>query len=180
MNFELKPVKKLIIGSIILHMAGLFIATTLLVFFQRPLWPLFTGSLFPEGGTLFFPPVIASVSTIAVFIFHCGLTIVFLRVVNYRNIHLKQLHTFSILTLIVVSAVFPISSFVWAYLEHFIIARSMPTADMFLALSITRNLMAFGLVIRNISMSVLLIAASMSWYYCFIKKAENKETDYIV
>jgi len=172
MNFELKPIKKLILGSIILHIAGLCVSLLLLLFAQRPFWPIYTGSHFPEGSTLFFPPVVVSAPIILIFILHGCLTVVFLRVLNYGSSHLDQLRILSILSMIVVAIVFPIVSILWGYVEHFIIARTIAGTDDFLASIILRNLMSFGLVIRGVSISVLLIAASMSWYYCFIKKTD--------
>jgi len=175
MNFNLKPIKKLIMASIILHIIALCAAAILLVFLQRPLWPLFTSTNFPEGGALFLPPFILIAPIIVIFILHLCVTISFLRAIKCDNSHLKQLHTLSIYSLIAVSAILPVLYFVWGYLEHFLAFQSFSTADGFLVFIALRNLMAFGLIIRDISMTVLLIAASMSWYYCFIKKTENNE-----
>ncbi|MCL2621080.1 MAG: hypothetical protein FWD97_09135 [Defluviitaleaceae bacterium] len=176
MGIELKPIRNLVMVSIILHLVGLFVSTVMLVFLQRPLWSLFTGQVFPEEATLFFPPAIVVVPIIAVFILHCGLTMGFLRMVNHADSNLKQFSIFSILVLVAVSIVFPIISFAWSYLQQSLIAHSVPTGDEFLAFIATQQLMAFGFVIRSISISILLIAASMSWYYCFTKKTENRET----
>jgi len=170
MNFELKPIKKLIIGSIVLHIAGLCVSMILLLFAQRPFWPIYTGSHFPEDSTLFFPPVVVIVPIILIFILHGCLTIFFLKVLNCGSSRLRQLRTLSILSMVVVAIVLPIVSILWGYVEHFIIARTIAGTDDLLASIILRNLMSFGLVIRGVSISVLLIAASMSWYYCFIKK----------
>ena len=42
-----------------------------------------------------------------------------------------------------------------------------------IALSSLRSLTFYGLAIRGLGMSVLLVAASMSWYYCFAKRART-------
>jgi len=175
MDVALKPIKRLVVGSIVLHIVGLSVAMIFLVFLQRPLWPVFTGRLFPEESTVFFPSLIVMAPIAMVFILHCCLTIGFVRMIGCRNGHLKQLRMFSVVSLIAVSTVFPIIYFVWGYFEHFLAFRNIPTSYDVFAFSVLQNLMAFGLVIRGISMSVLLIAASMSWYYCFMKGTKGKE-----
>jgi len=177
MKLELKPIKNLMRISLILHIVGLCIAAVLLIFLQRPLWPVFTGNLFPEESTLFFPSLIVVVPIIVIFILHCCVTIGFFKLIHGINNKLEQLRTLSILSLIALSTVFPIISFAWRYLEQFLIFRNQPPFDEIMASYALQNLMVFGLVIRGISAAVLLIAASMSWYYCFMKKTENKETD---
>ncbi|MCL2587818.1 MAG: hypothetical protein FWD84_00235 [Oscillospiraceae bacterium] len=176
MNFELKPIKNLMRISLILHIAGLCIAAIFLVFLQRPLWPFFTGNLFPEESTLFFPSLRVTVPIVVIFILHGCVAIGFFRMIRCINNKLEQLRTLSILSLIAVSTVFPIISFAWRYLEHFLVDHSAMTFDEVLAVNALQNLMAFGFVIRGIAAAVLLMAASMSWYYCFTKKTKNKET----
>ena len=175
MNLTLNPIKKLVISSMILHIAALFIAAIFVVFSQRPLWPFLTGNSFPEESTLFLPPFIIIAPIVLIFLLHCCLTMIFLKTIRCENNHLKQLRPLSILTLIAVPAVFPILYTVWGYLEHFLIARNTSAFDDFLINNALRTLISFGLIVRDISMSVLLIAAAMSWYHCFMQRTAHQE-----
>ena len=176
MNYELMPIKKLIIVSIVLHIVALCISAIFLIFGQTPLWPLFTSSPFPTDTRLLFPPLVVVAPIALVFILHGWLTSVFIKTLNCGDSHVEQLRMLSVFSMIAIAIVLPIVGIIWGYAEHFLTARSTTGVEDLLALVVMRNLMGFGMVIRGVSISVLLIAAAMLWYYCFRQKAENRET----
>jgi len=175
MSVELKPVKILAIGSIILHAVALCALMILPVALQRPLWPFFADVHFLEESTLSFLPLIVIAPIVVVLILHVGSTLAFVKLLNNEDEHLEQLRVFSIVLMVAVAALLPIAGFIWTYVEHATIARLGMGSSDFVAYIVMRNLMNVGLVVRGISISVLLIAAAMAWHFCFIKRSGGQK-----
>ena len=169
MELGLKPIKKLVTISFLLHVISLLVATIVFIS-QIPL----IRFLYPYGhgswgeSFVFLPPALIAL-IVVIFISHCGLTIGFLKGIVCESNHLKRLRAFNIISFIFVLIIIPIIS--WTNLENVLIMRFL-TIDEWDALIPVRIIVSLALTIRNLAFSVLLIAASMSWYFCFCRKTE--------
>jgi len=165
MSLSLKPIKTLITASIVLHIASL-LAVVFVVMLQIPLSEMFGFTV--RGEILFVLPRAIPVARIAIiFTLHIVLGVIFYKPLNSNDI--TQLNTLSILSIIFVTFVAPLLTNVLQHIETFLMARH---GTQYLASQISlRMLMIYGLSIRTLSLSALLIAASMAFYYCFLVKS---------
>jgi len=136
-----------------------------------------------EDEFVFLPPIFLVLIAI-VFIFHCGLTFGFRKAISSDN-HLKRLRFLGRVAFVFLLIVFPIlismydgqiSLVQMEYYTHWVsddwtLAGSWPMLNIWRIL----DYINVALIIRNFAITVLLIATSMSWYYCFIKKTKAKE-----
>jgi len=124
MDFELKPIKKLIIIAFALHIIGLCV-TAIIYILQIPLRHFVFGvHVISEGETFVFPhPTLIALAAV-IFILHCGLTIGFLKAVGGES-NLNLLRIISILSFIFVLAVLPILT--WGNLEALLVWRNLTT-----------------------------------------------------
>ena len=104
---------------------------------------------------------------IMVFILHLSLTIGFWKIIGNEYNRLKRLRIISIISFIFLLIAFPILTS--SILETWLVSRHG------IEVMFVRNVVSFAFMVRNFAFSILLIATSMSSYYCFIKKVENKE-----
>ena len=167
MSFELKPIKWFILISFFLHIVSLC-AATILFSLQRQFRPLFMDVQFAhiDAAEIFvFLPWVFIARIIIIFVLHSFLTITFWRVINCENNQIKQLRILSIVSFIFVTIVVPLLAR-WTAIDNLLAARN--GLDEFAAIITIVHTVSYGLIIRNFAISFLLIAASISWYYCFI------------
>lgn len=168
MKSELKPIRTLIMVSFALHVISLCVAIALFML-QIPLKHLMYSSVLNLETIETFTtlPLMFVILITMIFILHLSLTIGFWKNIGCEYNRLKQLRIISIVSFIFVLALFPI--------------LTSPILDMWLVSYrgieevFVRNIVSFAFIIRNLAFSVLLIATSMSSYYCFLKKAESKD-----
>ena len=174
MNPSLRPIKRLITISFALHIIGLCVAAMFFIF-QRPLRPVIiitggVGLLRAEESV--YPPLLLIVIIFMIFALHCSLTIAFLRTINRRSNPAEQLHLLSFLSFFVVFLLVPVLTS--GFVETVLFLFATRGVDEFIAMDYriaVSGILSFGLRIRSLAMSILLIAASMSWYSYFINKA---------
>jgi len=174
MDITLKPIKALFIISIALHGFAFFLSKVLVLFYQRPFWPPFSGATYSaadlRGAALF--SILAPL--IILFALHLGIALVFLMMIRSNNHRTQSITTSSILMLIILSVVYPILSFVFNNLRFRFIARSLTIDALTTYIGVMHRLNA-GFILRNISITVLIIALAMFWYYCYVARA-NRHT----
>ena len=162
MNPSLKPIKTLITASLALHIASLF-AVALIVAFQLPLKSLIIIVL--NGDIPFVLPNAISVARIAmIFIVHLILTVAFCKVIKDDNA--GSLKTVSILSSVFVIIIVPILSRILTRIELLMLPHL--GMEYFSSQNTLNFLMSYGLSIRAVALSILLIAASMAFYYCYL------------
>jgi len=172
MSLELKPIKKLITIAFVLHIISLSLAMAFYIF-QIPFRYLLFGNprISDDEIFVFLPPTLV-VLIVLIFIVHCSLTVGFRKAMGCKNNHLKAVRILSIVSVVFVLFVFPI-------LNLITLDRTLPMGSLTFneleAIHSTQAMISLGLTIRSLAFSVLLIAASMLWYHCFINKSENKE-----
>lgn len=176
MNFALSPIRKLITAALILHIVGLFIAT-ILTFWQIPLGNLFAYR-HPDEVLFVFPTIISIVTITIIFACHCLLTIGFLNAINSEFDSVSKLKTTSVLSFIFVLLIFPIVTTVSLFLEH-MFRLTTASIQHLIAYNILQRLMFWGLAIRGLGLSALLIAASMAFYYCYLASSDEDIRKYI-
>jgi len=169
MSFALKPIQKLVTLSLILHVISLFVVAIIVVF-QLPLKNLIIIDI---GGDIpipfVLPNVIAVARMIIVFIIHLILTIIFYRTIKNNDIDINSLKTTSILSLVSTIIIIPMLSRILTRIEMWLLPWH---GFEHLSSQTTINfLMSYGLTIRDVALSILLIAASMAFYYCYLVKA---------
>ena len=168
----LSPIKKLVLASVILHVVSLFVVI-LLVFWQTPLISYFYMAPLP-GEEMFVLPSAATIAAIAVtFVLHWMLVLSLLTAMKQNEVRLGQLEVTSILVLVFLLFVYPV--LIYASSQLSMIFASRQGVSYMATLMSLQSLMYYGLAIRGFGLSALLIAASMSWYYCFITKENYKK-----
>jgi len=161
-------------ASFVLHIVSLCVAAIL------PILIITSDFINRSGhfGELIFIVLhpVTVVPIVIIFILHFSLTIGFWYAIKLytvdENCHLERLRTIYILSFFFILAVLPILN--WGLIETMFITRNFTASELTSFFS-TRNAINIGLSIRTLSMSLLLIATSMSWYYCFTKK--NKDAN---
>jgi len=162
MNLALKPIKTLITASILLHIASL-IAVAIIIALQIPL-----GTTFFMDDMLFVLPHPIAIARIAIiFIVHLVLAASFYKPINVNDA--ERLRTLSNLSFIFVLIVLPILVNAFTRVENLLL--SFQGSQYFASSNVLRALMFYGLSIRTMALSALLIAASMAFYYCFLIKS---------
>jgi len=172
MNLEMKPIRIFITVSFILHIVSLC-AAAILYFMQIPLMPLFGLTRF-QNEFFFVLPLMSFILTGILFVLHCGLTISYWFIMGHENKRVKRLRVVSILTFIFVIVISPII-ISWNKIVDVSIIRAT-ASDEQITLHYLQGMINSGLLIRSLAFSALLIAAAMSFYYCFIKKTDNIDT----
>jgi len=163
MSFALTPIRKLVILSLVLHVISLF-AVAFIVAFQLPLKSLIIIVL--NGDIPFVLPNAISIARIAIiFIVHLVLTVAFCKVIKDDNAA-SSLKTVSILSSVFVIIIIPILSRILARIELLMLPRL--GMEYFSSQNTLNFLMSYGLSIRAVALSILLIAASMAFYYCYL------------
>jgi len=189
MNLELKPIKKLITIAFVLHMVSLCVATILFML-QVQIRNFMVGTygsfLRPGEDEFVFLPPIFIVLIVIVFVFHCGLTVGFWKAISSEN-PMKRLRFIGRLSFVFVLIVFPLLISMYdaqivlvqaEYHAHWV-SEDWTLAGSWPALNILRTLdyINVALIFRNLAISILLIATSMSWYCCFTKKAKENRIE---
>ena len=172
MNHALSPIRKLIIISFALHTTSIF-AVVLLIFLRGPLMSYFYG--FAEEA-LILPSSVITAPIAATFILHCVLTALFLSAVQNEVDQLAKLKILSIISLAFVVIVLPFLLSAVTIITPFFHGRL--GVDYLAAQSTLQFIISFGLIFRGLGLSALLMAASMSIYYCFLNKSQKENGEH--
>jgi len=143
--------------------------------FQSPLLQLFHHV--SETGMIF--PVAPLIEIAVVFLFHLALVLRFRKVCMQEGSRLKS---FSLTSLIFVVAAAPLLGIISAIVQNILnqsmtaaIQQNIAAAQNMLNMLYVQVFINYGLYVRTLAaMPLLLIAASMLLYYCFVVKKQNK------
>ena len=166
MHHDLKPISVLLKISLILHIASLCI---IFVLYHSQIVLLHWFNSVPGRNVSFYSlPPIAFASIIAIFILHCALTIKLFAIIKRENNNLNQLCSNSIFSIIFAYIMAPIISRLDVVVNMYILNQATPDErDIFVSL---RHMMNYGLSIRDIALTILLIAGALAIYYSYIKR----------
>ena|GEM_PF-5253581 len=174
MNPKLKPIEYLLIISMALHAAAVFIAILLIIFFRRPVWPLFAG-INDYGETFFISlPITLLMPLFISLIFHCVISIAFIKMIQPKNIRIQHLEILSILFIIFSVIISPIVNYIWGQIRFRLMNANL-SIDAWLEYIIIRNRIMITYIIQGISVGILIIAVVMIWYFCYIEKTKQKQ-----
>ena len=169
---KLKPIVILIRIAFILHIASLCVVGIMYIM-KDQLLPSLVPPIFQNSTFVSLPPIVF-LPIAVIFILHLILITNYWIIIGRETNRMNRLRVVSILSFIFVFVVYPLIDRLGSLLYTPIIqeATSIDRTTIIIGL---RDMINVGLSIRGLSMSVFLIAASMAFYYCFIKKNENKD-----
>ena len=169
MDFELKPIRLLATIAYVLHIFSLVVIVALTVF-QVPIKRLLFWTIDP---VFISPSPVLIVTSVVIFVIHSILAVNFRKALTHDSVDLRRLNTVSILSIIFMTVVMPAIGFISQFAErYYMFFMGMHGHDHFAEAIATMQLLSYGRFFQNHILLVLLVAASMSIYYCRNKKAE--------
>ena len=170
-DFRLKPIRRLVQAAFVLHVASIFVMA-MLTFFQIPLRNIFWFS----HNTMFIMPSAIFIVTVAMILAcHGVLTLCFVRIMANEDDCAIQLNTVSIVSVVFVAILRPV---VDRISQHFNLrymlweAGTEQVADTITVM----NMLYYGQAVRNVSLLVLLVGASMALYFCYVQRNNTEHT----
>jgi len=164
-DFKLKPIRRLIQAAFVLHIAGIFVMA-MITAFQIPLRNIFLFS----HNTMFIMPSAIFIGTIAVILAcHGVLTLCFMRIMASGEDCTRPLNAAAVAAVVFVVILRPVVDHIS---QHFNVRFMIwgEGAEQIAETITTMNMLYYGQAVRNVSLLVLLIGASMALYFCYAQR----------
>ena len=168
MAFELRPIKLLTMASFALHVVSIFIMVAIAAL-QVPLKNFFHFSFRLESATFIMPSALFIAAATIIFAWHTVLAVNFFRMATGENVCFRRLKVIAVVTVIFVGLAQPFIDSVFRRLDITLLSRQ--GTDYFVEAIIVLNWLHSVLFIRFIGLLVLLMAAAMSLYFCYLRRA---------
>ena len=163
---ELKLIRLLIMTSVGVH--GISIAgIAVLTVFQVPIGRLLGGFRYTDNFML---PSGIYIATVLVFLACHGL-LAWGLMRAMEGINLSRLQNISVIAIIFVILVRPVLDNVSQRVNFFFITRL--GSERLAHTLMTMSMLSYGLALRNVSLMILLVAASMMLYYCYVRRIKG-------
>lgn len=158
---EIRPIKKLIMTSLILHLLGVGTVLLALLMYQ-PI--VFTFEELLSNGDLAYLSLINFGPDVMMFIFHIGLSIcAYLLLRSQKSL---RVHTI----FVVIATIFVFLMITPLNLTPLTYGRSVYERT-----QIARELLSFGFTLRDFAVMTFLLPLAMLWYRCFMKMVDKDE-----
>jgi len=170
MTYELKPIKTLTVVAFVLHIASVLLMAAIIIL-QVPIKTMFWLSHSSRDAMFIMPSMIYVATAAIIFVSHGVLALIFIKVMASEQICIRRLNIVSIISVVFVAVLRPVIDNISQHFNmRFVIWGA--GADEIAEIITTMNLLSYGLAIRNFSLLVFLIGASMALYFCHVRKIE--------
>jgi len=167
---NLKPLKILTVVAFVLHVVSIF-AVVVVTALQVPIKNFLHFSHRQQGALFIMPSMIFIAAATVALVFHAALAAGFMRNFSCDYASVRRLKIVSIITVIFVVIVQPFIESVSRRIDITLLSRS--GLDYFSEAIVTMNFLYNVLVIRFIALSVLLMGAAMSLYFCYLQRVKQ-------
>jgi len=168
--YELKPIKILTTVALALHAISI-VAVVAITAIQVPLKNLLHMSHSSHGATFVMPSMLFIATVAITFIVHVALAAGFLRNLKNDFASISKLRAFSAISIIFVVVLLPLADSFLRRLDMTLLARI--GTNHFTDAIITMNFLYNVLFFRSIALFVLVMAAAVALYYCYLQRGKN-------